>query len=113
MLCRSEQSICQSTEASRGMGNEKERNSRSIGAVLSLLKCARTKVKVGTNLSEELGVNVGVHQGSVLFQLLSAIVIYVFTNEIKEGMSQEILYVDDIATVAETTAELLEKCTGG
>ena len=32
-------------------------------AVMSLYKGARTKVKVGTHFSEELEVNVGVHQG--------------------------------------------------
>ena len=58
-----------------------------VTAVMSLYKGARTKVKVGTHLSEELGVDVGVHQGSVLSPLLFAIVIDVVTNE---GMLQEI-----------------------
>ena len=55
-------------------------------AVMSLNKGARTKVKVGTHLSEELEANVGVHHGLVLSPPLIAIVIDVVTNEIKEGM---------------------------
>ena len=54
-------------------------------AVMSLYKGARTKVKVGTHLSEEFEVNDGIHQGSVLSPLLFAIVIDDVTNEIKEG----------------------------
>ena len=47
------------------MGNEKERYSRSIGysSDYSLYKDARTKVKVGTQFSEELEVDIGVHHG--------------------------------------------------
>ena len=73
---------------------------------MSLYKGARTKVKVGTQLSDEFEVNVGVHQGSVISPLLFAIVIDVVTNEIKEGTLQEILYVDDSVLIAETMAEL-------
>ena len=50
-----------------------------VCAVMSLYKGAKTKVKVGTHLSEEFGVDVGVHQGSVLSPLLFAIVIDVVT----------------------------------
>ena len=41
-------------------------------AVMSLYKGAGTTVKVGTHFSEELEVNVGVHQRSVLSPLLFA-----------------------------------------
>ena len=78
-------------------------------AVMSLYKGARTKVKVGTHLSEEFEVNVGVDQGSVLSPMLFAIVVDVITNEIKEGMLQEILYTDDIVLIADSMAELQEK----
>ena len=62
---------------------------------MSLYKGARTKVKVETHLSEQFEVNVVVHHGSVLSPLLFASVIGVVTNEIEEGMLQEILYADD------------------
>ena len=42
----------------------------SVGPVMSLCKGAKTKVKVGTHLSEEFEVNIGVYQGSVLSPLL-------------------------------------------
>ena len=66
-----------------------------VTAVMSLYKGARTKVKVGTHFSEELEVNVRAHQGSLLSQLLFAIVIDVVTDKIKEGMLQEIFYAND------------------
>ena len=80
-----------------------------VRAVTSLYKGAKTKVKVGTHLSEEFEVNVGVHPGLVLSPLLFAIMIDVVTNEIKESTLQEILYVDDIVLIAETMADLHEK----
>ena len=58
-------------------------------AVMSLYKGAKTKV--GTHISEEPEVDVGVHQGSDLSPMLFAIVIDVATNEIKESTLQEIL----------------------
>ena len=41
-----------------------------VTAVMSLHKSAKTKVKVGTYFSEELEVDIGVHEGSVLSPLL-------------------------------------------
>ena len=60
-----------------------------VRAVMSLYKGATTKVRVGTHLSEELEVNVGVCQGSVLSPLLFAIVVDVVTGKMKEGTSQK------------------------
>ena len=54
-----------------------------VGAVMSLYKGAKTKVKVGTHLSEEFEVDIRVHQGSVISPLLFAIVIDVVTNNIQ------------------------------
>ena len=70
-----------------------------LTAVISLYKAAKTKVKIGTHLSEELEVNVGLHQGSVLLPLLFAIVIDVVMNEIKEVTLQEILYAGDLVLI--------------
>ena len=69
-------------------------------------------MKVGTLLSEEFEVVVGVHRGSVLSPLLFAIIVDVITNEIKEGMLQEILYADDVFLIAESMAELQETIYG-
>ena len=73
---------------------------------MSLYKGVKTKVKVGTHLSEELEVKVGAHQGSVLSPLLFAIVVDVVTNEIKAGMLKELLYTDYMVMIAESMAEL-------
>ena len=81
-----------------------------VGVVMSMYKGAKTKVKVGTHFSEEFEVNVEVHHGSVLSQLLFAIVVDVATNEMKEGTLQELLYSGDLVFIAETVAELQQKC---
>ena len=67
-------------------------------------------MKVGTHLSEEFEVNVGVHQGSILSPLFFAIVIDVVTNVMIEGTLQEILYTDDLLLIVETMTELQKKC---
>ena len=46
-----------------------------VKAVMSLYESSRTKVRVGSVFSEEFGVRVGVHQGSVLSPMIFAIVV--------------------------------------
>ena len=82
-----------------------------VRAVIGLYKGAKTKVKVGTHLSEDFEANVVVHQRSVLSPLLFAIVIDFATNEIKEATLQEILHADDLALMARTMTELQIKST--
>ena len=57
-----------------------------IRAVKSQYKGTKTKVNVATHLSEEFEMNVGVHHGSALSQLLFPIVNDIVANEVKEGM---------------------------
>ena len=57
-----------------------------------------TLVKDGTQLYKEFKVNVGVHQGSVLSQLLFAFVIDFVPSDIQEGTLQKILFADDVDT---------------
>ena len=71
-----------------------------VAAVTSLYNGARTEVKAETHFSEEFEVNVGVRHGPVLSSQLFAIVVDFAKNEIKVGMLQEILYMDDIVLIA-------------
>ena len=65
-------------------------------AVMSLYHRVKTKVKVGTELSEEFLVHVGSHQRSVLSSLVFAIAVDIITNYAKEGLTNEILHADDL-----------------
>ena len=69
------------------MGNEEERFTRGImvRAVMSLYEGAKTRVRVGLELSEELEVKVGVHQGFVLLPLVFVIVVDVVTENMRNG----------------------------
>ena len=78
----------------------------SVKAVMSLYDGAITRVRVGTELSEEFFVKVGVQQGSVLSPLLFAIVVDVNTESVREGLMKEILYADDLVLIRESMDEL-------
>ena len=54
-------------------------------------------------------VNIGVHKGSVLSPLMCTIVIDIVTNETKDDMLQEIMYVARLVLITETMAELRKK----
>ena len=73
-----------------------------VRAVMSLYEGAKSRVRVGTKLSEAFRVKVGVHQGSVLSPLVFAIVIDVVTENAREGLMSEILYADDLVLISET-----------
>src|SRR6476469_223661 len=70
-----------------------------------------TAVKTKYGLSEEFGVKVGVHQGSVLSPLLFTIVLEAFSREFRVGLPFELLYdnIDDLALLAESEKLLIEK----
>ena len=65
-------------------------------AVMSLYDVAKTKVKVGSGLSDEFSVNVDVHQGTLLSPLLFAIVVDAVTERVRDGSINKILYTDDL-----------------
>ena len=66
----------------------------------------QSHVCVGEGYSEEFEVKVGVHQGSVLSQLLFIIVLEALSREFRSGVPWEDLYADDLVI----TAESLEEC---
>ena len=69
----------------------------------------RSRVRVGDGYSEEFGVGVGIHQGSVLSLLLFIIVLEALSRESRTGCPWELLYADDLMISAESMEELLVK----
>ena len=77
--------------------------------VQSMYKDVRSRVRVGNGYSEEFGVGVGVHQGSVLSPLFFIIVLEALSREFRTGCPWELLYADDLMISAESMEELLVK----
>ena len=67
---------------------------------------ARSLVRVNRQYSEEFGVGVRVHQGSVLSALLFILVLEALSREFRTGVPWELLFDDDLAVIADT----LEEC---
>ena len=77
-----------------------------VRSVMSLYEEAKTNVRVDSELAEEFGVKVGMHQGSVLSPFLFAVVVDVATEFAREGALCELLYNDDLVMMSETIEEL-------
>ena len=90
------------------MGNEKGLLEILVKEVMSLNEGAEMKVRVGSGLSEEFFVKVGVHQGSVLSPLLFAMVIDKVTENARKRWMKQILYADKLVLMEETMKELRE-----
>ena len=69
----------------------------------------RSKVRVNNTYSDEFGVIVGVHQGSVLSRLLFTIVLEVLSCEFCTGTPWKSLCADDLVIITETEDELRMK----
>ena len=80
-----------------------------VRLVQSMYKDVRSRVRVGDGYSEEFGVRVGVHQGSVLSPLLFIIVLEALSREFRTGCPWELLYADDLMISAGSKEELLVK----
>ena len=80
-----------------------------VKAAMSLYEGSRTKVRVGSSFSEEFGVRVGVHQGSVLSPLIFAIVVDAVSEHAREGLLNEILYANDLVLMSENLEDLRER----
>ena len=68
-----------------------------------------SRVRVGEGFREELNVVVGVHQGSILSQLLLFIVLSASSREFHTGRPWELLCADDLMISAESIEELQVK----
>ena len=80
-----------------------------VKAVMSLYEGSRTKVRVRSGLSEEFGVRVGVHQGSVISPLIFDIVVDAVTEQARKRLLNEILYADDLVLMSENLEDLRER----
>ena len=69
----------------------------------------RSQVRVNGQYSEEFGVGVGVHQGSVLSPLLFILVLEALSCEFRTGVPWKLLYADDLAVIANTLEECVSK----
>ena len=80
-----------------------------VRAVMSVYEGAKTRVRVGLELSKDFEVEVGVYQGSVLSLLVFAIMVDVVTENVRNGLMIEMLYADDLVLTSETMEGLREK----
>ena len=79
-----------------------------VRAVMSLHHGAKTKVRVGSESSQESLVQVGVHQESVLSPLLFAITVDVISENARGGMMNEILYAENLILMRKSREYLKE-----
>ena len=70
--------------------------------VQAMYNNTRSIVRVNNTYSDEFGVKVEVHQGSVLSPLLFVIVLEALSREFRTGTPWELLYADDLVISAET-----------
>ena len=80
-----------------------------VRAVMSLHDSVKTRVRVGSEYSEEFEVKDDVHQGSVLSPLWFAIVVDIITENARRGVVNELLYADDLVLMSETMEDLKKK----
>ena len=81
----------------------------AIRVIQGLYNNARSRVRVNGQYSEEFGVGVGVHQGSVLSPLLFILVLEALSREFRTGVPWELLYADDLVIMADTLQECIAR----
>ena len=81
----------------------------AIRAIQSMYANARSRVRVNDQYSEEFGVKVGVHQGSVLSPLLFILVLEALSREFETGVPWHLLYADDLAIMADSLDDCVKQ----
>ena len=80
-----------------------------VKLVQAMYSNARSQVRVGDEYCKMFDVQVGVHQGSVLSPLLFIIVLEALLRNFRSGCPYELLYADNLAIIASSKEELLER----
>ena len=80
-----------------------------VRIVKAMYIISKSKVCVNGMYSDEFGVEVGVHQGSVLSPLLFVIVMEALSREFRVGCPYELLYADDLVITADSIEKLLQR----
>ena len=81
----------------------------AVRVIQAMYANARSRVRVNGQYSEEFGVGVGVHQGSVLSPLLFIIVLEALSREFRTGVPWELLFADDLVVIADSLEECIAK----
>ena len=81
----------------------------AVRVIQGMYENARSRVRVNGQYSEEIGVGVGVHQGSVLSPLLFILVLQALSREFRTGVPWELLYADDLVVIADSLEECISK----
>ena len=81
----------------------------AVTVIKGMYANARSRVRVNGQCSEEFGVGVGVHQGSVLSPLLFILVLEALSQEFRTGVPWELLYADDLIIIADSEEKLVER----
>jgi len=83
---------------------------RLATAVVPMYTGAKTVVRIVYGNSKSFEVKVGMHQGSALSSpLLFVVVMEAISREFRVALPWELLYVDDLAVIAETEEELIKR----
>ena len=71
-----------------------------VRLVQAMYNNARSRVRVGSEYSEEFEVGVEVHQGSVLSPLFFIIVLEALSRDFRVGVPWELFFADDLVNVS-------------
>ena len=80
-----------------------------VRLVQAMYNNARSRVRVGSEYSEEFEVGVRVHQGSVLSPLLFIIVLEALSRDFRVGVPWELFFADDLVIIATSPEECVER----
>ena len=76
---------------------------------MSLYEGAKTRVRVDSELLEEIDVDVGMHQGSVLSPFVVVVGITIVTKLARQVVLCELLYADDLILMSDAIKGLIDK----